>query len=657
MHHLAKVFYKLFDGRRDTYAVQKRKKDGKIVYFRVAGKELNEEVFSQHLSGEEAVGVYPLLPGGVCRFAAVDVDTPDIQIAKHAQKALPQPNYLERSRSGNHHIWMFFKTEISVKVLEKLCRETIALIKNEVGCHCNLYPLPAKGLGVLIALPHQGSVISNGGSSFLDKDDLPLDPTQIEAFLKNIKYARMNSSKEPNAKKLYLNKGKNSGDRSRSGYDFSLAQLMLKRGIPTNLAQEVLLNKPEGTVHATDEVYLKRTLTEADRIKPHTVEVRDWNDITPCNREKFLSTLSEKLVIGNGQRQQLDIFYGTLVANLKTAGRPVWLLLIGPPGCGKTMPMLGVQHSPFVYACSSFRPTALISGWGMKGGQDSSMIPKLQGKILMVKDMSSLMSQHNEVVNEIMGLLRDAYDGSCARTYGTGIERRYESKFGFIGAATPDIDSQWSLNVRLGERFLRYRVKSTLDQVYGKIDLTLNNIKNEVDVDNAIEEASLGYLKYLTREDADLPHLAMRKEIGRLAQLGAILRTSVARHAYSRQILVIPEWEEATRYAKQLAKLALGLAFIRDKKENDEEEMNDLKAVVLSGLDAKIEKLCCALYRKPNATTHELGIAMGMPAGMVRMWLEDLNIARIVICSRSAYEMNWNFVPLIAGMLKHFKLW
>jgi len=658
MHHLAKTFYKLFNGRRDTYAVQKKKKDGEIAYFRIAGKELNEEVFSQHLSGEEVVGVYPLLPGGVCLFAAVDVDTPDIQIAKHAQKALPQPNYLERSRSGNHHIWMFFKTEVSAKSLEKLCRETIICIKNEVGCHCNLYPLPTtKGLGVLIALPHQGSIIADGSSSFLDENDVPIEPEQIETFLKNIKYTKLKSSKEVSAKKLYLNEGKNSGDRSRSGYDFSLAQLLLKRCIPTDLAQDVLLNKPEGTIHATDDTYLKRTLTEADRIKPHTVDVRDWSDVTPCNRKEFLETLSSKLIIGDSQRQQLDVFYGTLVANLKTSGRPVWLLLIGPPGCGKTMPMLGIQHSPFVYACSSFRPTALISGWGTKGGQDSSMLPKLQGKILMVKDMSSLMSQHNEVVNEIMGLLRDAYDGSCARTYGTGVERRYECKFGFIGAATPDIDSQWSLNVRLGERFLRYRVKSTLDQVYGKIDLTLDNIKNETEVDNIIEDTSLGYLKYLTREDADLPHLMMRKEIGRLAQLGAILRTSVARHAYSRQILVIPEWEEATRYAKQLAKLALGLAFIRDKSENDEEEMRDLKAVVLSGIDAKIEKLCCALYKKPSSTTHQLGVAMGVPAGMVRMWLEDLNIARIVVCTRQAYEMYWDFVPLIAGMLKHFKLW
>ncbi len=657
MHPLAKVFYKLFDGRHDTYAVQKQGKDGKIVYFRVTGKELTEEIFSQHLLGEEVIGVYPLLPGNVCRFAAVDVDTPDIQIAKHAQKTLPQPNYLEKSRSGNHHIWMFFSTEVSTTTLEKLCRETITCIKREIGCHCNLYPLPTTGLGVLIALPLQGNMIAKGRSVFLDAEDKPIEATQLHTFLRDVKHAKLYTGKEPTAKKLYLNKGKNSGDRSRSGYDFSFSQLLLRRGVPAELAREALLNKPEGTIHSTDEKYLERTLTEAERIKPHTRIVRDWSDIVSCNRAEYFAALSRKLVIGESQIQQLDIFYATLVANLKTSGRPVWLLIVGPPGCGKTMPMLGVRHSPFIYSCSSFRPAALISGWGVQGGRDVSMIPKLQGKILLVKDMSSLLSQHSEVVSEIMGLLRDAYDGSCARTYGTGIERKYECKFGFVGAATPDIDTHWSLNVRLGERFLRFRVKSTLDEVYGKIDLSLANIKSEVQVDNIIEEASLGYLKYLTRDGADLPHFTMQKEIGRLAQLGAILRTSVARQSYSRNILVIPEWEEATRYAKQLAKLALGLAFLRDKKENDEEELADLKAIVKSGMDAKIEMLCERIYKKPDSTTHELGVAMCIPAGMVRMWLEDLNIARIVVCRRDAYEMRWSFVPLIAGMLNHFKLW
>ncbi len=658
MHPLAKTFYKLFDGRRDTWAVQRVGSDGEASYFRVTGKELTLENFSSHLLGEEVIGIYPLKRGGLCRFAAVDVDTPDEKVARYVQEALPQPNYLERSRSGNHHVWMFFGKDIQVTALEKLCRETIACVKRKVGCHCSLYPLPTTGdLGVLIALPCQGDAVASGKSAFLNEEGVPIPMKQLGFFLKEIKHTKLHLEEGLSVKKLYLGEGKKRGDRSRSGYDFSLAQALLAKGLPTELAREALLNKPEGTIHSTSEEYLERTLVKAERVETRAVPTRSWNDIVPVTREEYFMKLSEKLVIGTEQKQQLDIFFATLVANLKTTGRPIWLLIVGPPGCGKTLPMIAVQHSPFTYACSSFRPAALISGWGLKGGQDMSMIPKLYNKVLLVKDMSSLLSQHSEVVNEIMGLLRDAYDGFCSRAFGTGVERSYKSRFGFIGAATPDIDTHWSLNTRLGERFLRLRVGSTLDQVYGKIDLSLANIRDEDHIDATIEEVSLGYLKYLTREEASLPPLMMQKEIGRLAQLGAILRTSVARHAYSRQVLVIPEWEEATRYAKQLAKVAIALAFLREKGGNDDEEFQDLKTLIRSGMDAKTEKLCAAIYRNPGATTHKLSVVMGIPSGMVRMWLEDLNIARIILGERDSYEMRWSFVPLLAGMIKKFQLW
>jgi predicted ATPase len=506
-------------------------------------------------------------------------------------------------------------------------------------------------------LPLQGNA-TEGNAVFLNDEGEPIPTEELRGFLQGIKYTKLHRGIAPTAKELFLGEGKTGGDKSRSGYDFALAQKLLAKDLPPNLAREILLGKPEGTIHSQDEEYLDRTLQKAERVEStQEIPTRSWNDIVPIMREEFFAKLSEKLIIGEAQRQQLDIFYATIIANLKTSGRPIWLLIVGPPGCGKTMPMAAVQHSPFTYACSAFRPTALISGWGTKGGQDMSLLPKLNGKILMVKDMSSLLSQNKDVVLEIMGLLRDAYDGYCSRVYGTGVERSYKSRFGFIGAATPDIDMHWSLNVRLGERFLRLRVKSTLDQIYGKIDLSLDNIKEEDNVDNVLEETSLGYLKYLTRDKAELPALAMQKSIGRLAQLGAILRTSVARHAYSRQVLVIPEWEEATRYAKQLAKVAMSLAFIRDKETNDEEEMDDLKKLVRSCIDAKMEKLYAEISKYPKSTSGEISARIGRPSSMIRNWMEDLTIARIVMCERDGYDLRWQFVPLLAGMIKQFKLW
>jgi len=660
---LAHALYKLFAGRRDTYAIQRIGKDNEAYYYRIVGKEVSPDTYAQHISGEEIVGIYPTLTGGKCSFAAVDLDSPDTEMVEKLRQGLPQPNYVERSRSGNHHIWMFFKKPVKINDLEKLCRETIIYTRNLADTHCGLYPLPSKkkdGLGLLIALPLQGAAVNQSPALTVFLDEEGNEIADSLHFLQNIKYTKLRSSSKLHTKRLWSGEGKESGDISRSGYDFSLTQaLASKNGAVKDLIHGALVSKPLGKLHSDEEMYIERTLQRATTPvqQEYAQRTQGWEDIKPLNRKEFFQASQECMILGDTQKQQLDIFYATIIANLKTKGRPIWLLFIGPPGCGKTMPMMAIQHSPYTYSVSAFRPAALISGWGMKGGTDVSLIPKLQDKILMVKDMSSLLSQNQEVVQEVMGLLRDAYDGSCARHFGTGVERTYKSRFGFIGAATPDIDAHWSLNVRLGERFIRLRLTSSLDQIYGKIDKGLENLLMEDVTDSSLETASLGYLKHLMREDGELPAFAQAKEIGRLAQLGAILRTTVSRGVYSRQILVIPEWEEATRYSKQLAKMAVALAYVRGKSANGDEEMEDLKLIVRHGMDGKMEKLCALIYKREDSTTSELSSALGMPTGVIRAWLDDLNISRVIVGERSSYEMRWKFVPLIQGMLNHFKLW
>lgn len=642
--------FRLFRGRQDTYGVQRIQGD-KVTYYRVA-KEMTPDDFEKHLSDQETLGLYPLLPSGeYCFFAAIDVDLPDLAVAQQIQASLPRPNYLERSRSGNFHIWMFFKEPASVGILAKQCEAAIGQVRRH-GVHCNLYPLPAKGLGLLIALPLQSKLVGEDRTVFLEDGKVVKDHAQ---FFRELKFTRLKAGVLDDAKikALYNGQGKVGGDCSRSGYDYSLCQALFKRGLPREEVKRILLGRPDA--HSKVESYIEKTLDSAAGCKkPVTTS---WNDIEVLTREQFFDAMRERLVLGGAQIQHLDIFFASLVANLRTVGRPIWLMIVGPPGCGKTLPMIALQHAPDIYAVSAFKPTALISGWGMKGGTDMSLIPKLDGKILLVKDMSSLLSQNRDVVSEILGLLRDAYDGACSRVFGTGVERKYKTRFGFVGATTPDIDMHWGLNVRLGERFLRYRYHSTdLEQVYSKIDKSLESLTAEDKVDEAIERSCLGYLKGL-QEGNTYPKLSSLKQIGRLAQLGAILRTTVARGYRSQEILALPEWEEATRYAKQLAKMALALAYVRGKETNDEQEMEDLKKLVRDGIDARVERICEVVYQRPNMNTAEIASRVNLPAWTVKMCLDDLVVARVILQHRDGFVTTWSFPPWLSGQIKHFKLW
>jgi len=680
IHNLAQLMYKLFHGRRDTWGIRRGNE-----YFRVMGKEITSDTYQQHLAGQ-TMAIYPLLAGGAsCRVAAIDIDTDDLELVRRVATQLPQPNYLEKTRSGFYHIWMFFEEPIAVDSLEMVCRPVLTQLRKTCDNHCNLYPLHAKGVGLLIALPLQSGYVEQGLTVFIDAEP---EETQFD-YLTRTKFTKPPGSFLDNKQlnTLWFSKSKKVGDTSASGYDFSFCAELLSQGYSQQTARKLLAKRPG--LHQDTSEYINTTVDAAQnaankRLKPKVetsaaatitaaAKVSDWNSLASVNREQLIERLSHLLVLEKAQLQQLDIFFATLVANLKTEGRPVWLLFVGPPGCGKTLPMMAVQHAPQIYMTSAFRPTALISGYGSKGGEDMSLIPKLHGKVLVVKDMSSLLSQHKEVVAEVLGLLRDAYDGACSRPYGTGIQREYASRFGFIGATTPDIDASWALNVRLGERFLRHRCRATMEQVLAKLDHAIQCLEEEEDYDTEISDVCMGFFKYLmekpngtdtdTGEDTaptkvSLPvKLSNAKVIGRLAQLGAILRTVVARSQFGQEVLVIPEWEEATRYTKQLAKMALGLAYVRGKDTNDDEELEDLKSLIRDSMDARIERICRIIYAQPGLEASEIAAQISLPTWTIRSCLDDLAVARIVYHQRTLLKLTWYFVPWLAGQINQFELW
>ena len=92
---------------------------------------------------------------------------------------------------------------------------------------------------------------------------------------------------------------------------------------------------------------------------------------------------------------------------------------------------------------------------------DHSLLPKLDGKVLVIKDFTALLNMPREARQQILGDLRDAYDGNAAKAFGTHVEtRRYTSKFGIMAAVTGAIDKHAAVMQQLGERFLKLRLSS-----------------------------------------------------------------------------------------------------------------------------------------------------------------------------------------------------
>jgi superfamily II DNA or RNA helicase len=217
------LFRSLFKGREDVFAIrwEKGSKSGYMpAYFfdpyrykahvmrggtfqNYAEKtylHLTDEQIAKHLSGNQHIGLYPLLQDNTSWFIAADFDKNNWEEeCRKYIKALGTENipaYLERSRSGKGgHVWVFFEKPYpatrSRKVAISLLKKSgIISAFDKDASFDRLFPnqdiLSGKGLGNLIALPLQKQAASQGNSSFVDPETLL--PFQDQwAFLSGIK--------------------------------------------------------------------------------------------------------------------------------------------------------------------------------------------------------------------------------------------------------------------------------------------------------------------------------------------------------------------------------------------------------------------------------------------------------------------------------------
>lgn len=217
-----KIFMNVFRGRTDVFAKRYvSKKTGKAGYTPVCKNEFNkykcdkpkvkcsecafrelvpltEDIVLKHLKGEIGIGIYPLLPGDVCNFLAIDFDKKtyekDVSAFWSICDELNVPIYVERSRSGNGaHVWIFFEGSVLAKVARKLgnilLTKTIEKGSLDLSSYDRLFPnqdtMPKGGFGNLIALPFQGKSCKEGNTVFVDKY-FDVQKKQIE-ILANLK--------------------------------------------------------------------------------------------------------------------------------------------------------------------------------------------------------------------------------------------------------------------------------------------------------------------------------------------------------------------------------------------------------------------------------------------------------------------------------------
>ena len=317
------------------------------------------------------------------------------------------------------------------------------------------------------------------------------------------------------------------------------------------------------------------------------------------------------------------------VANQKLGGDPVWLMLVGGSGVGKTERIGPLGAMPDVVLESSITgPAALLSGTGKKErAKDATggVLRKLPagGGVLLLKDFTSIIDMHRDSRAEVLAALREIYDGRWDRSVGAegGRTLTWTGHLGLIAGCTTAIDSAHSVMSVMGTRFMLVRLQGDRDIAGSAFD----HVGEERTMREALRAAVRGLLDHLPGAPYDKAEI--REPILALAKLVALARSPVDRDSQG-EIRLVLDAEAPTRIVKMLAQFwracgLLGLA-----------KTAAWELVARVGFDS-IPKLrrsildCLTTAAVPPNTT-QIAEAVDHPSRTTRRALEDLAAHRVI---------------------------
>jgi len=273
-----------------------------------------------------------------------------------------------------------------------------------------------------------------------------------------------------------------------------------------------------------------------------------------------------KYLVLNESHDYIDFVFGVVYAN-RLDVKPIWAYLIGPSSAGKTTILDPMDGHGSIVSLDTLSKASLLPG--VKPGRPSekstkmaiknSVLSRADGKILVIKDLSPLLTEDYKELKSILGILRSAYDGKFAKAFGNIGRVEIECRFGLIAAVTDAIDNHGVVDSELGQRFIGYRMPAiSLKEERAICDAILNtkeSVLNEVLCEAAYE--------MLDREPKE-PSITKKQAdaIMYATEVVALARTGITRDRYRRSPSVSRP-ERIARLYSQLISLAKGVAMAR----------------------------------------------------------------------------------------------
>jgi hypothetical protein len=321
-------------------------------------------------------------------------------------------------------------------------------------------------------------------------------------------------------------------------------------------------------------------------------------------------------------------------------GDPLWGIIIDASGGGKTEILRALRNRKDAYFLSKLTEKTLVSGYRdpKNPKTDLSLLPQLNEKVLVIKDLAPLLSMRRESRNAIIADLRDAYDGFTDQGKGNLGKVAYESRFSLLTAATLAIDRADSVDQELGERFIKFRSRG--DACRSKILRAIGNIGVDIAMRKSIDLAVCAFLDSLPRiGEIPIPG-PLHEKLAQLSDFTAKARSHVTRDRNG-DVQYLPRPEVGTRLGKELGKLLLALSAVRAKAEPDERDFTTVCRVAEDCLPPNRLAVTQALRNNREAMTlAQVERATGLPRKTALRVLDDLRVLGLV---EVAGNHTWGF--------------
>ena len=250
---------------------------------------------------------------------------------------------------------------------------------------------------------------------------------------------------------------------------------------------------------------------------------------------------------------------------------PVWLMIIAPSGSGKTTLIDLLNSVPHVVRINDLTPKTFLSGLTREAGKSNSLLHRLGTKpIITMKDFTTIISKRAEDKSEIIGQLREIYDGYYHKETGSGKTISWSGRLTLLTCCTPDgIDSDRMTFRVMGDRFMEVRCPGPPSEELARRVVTQADSPDfkplQAKIFQYLENCSTTLPKYTPQQSEQLTHLS---------RAVAWLRTPVLRDLKGYKIVDVGTPESPTRIAQALTSVVISSAALDNAPMLRNEDMD-----------------------------------------------------------------------------------